>query len=100
MRQQYRDRVVWSRHIMKSRHLGVYVRALDWNGICNGSFKATYWNGAKNFITTTVYSIACKFVALTDMEELHIQTASDLPNNALIFTFELRFRYNMEPPYS
>ena len=34
------------------------------------------------------------------MEELHIQTVSDLPNNTLIFTFELRFRYNMEPPYS
>jgi hypothetical protein len=34
------------------------------------------------------------------MEELHIQTASDLPNNTLILTFELRFRYNIEPPYS
>ena len=77
----------------------VHTRAPDWNGTWNGSSKATYWNGAKNLISTTVYSIACKFDALTDMEELHIQTASDLPNNTLIFIFELRFRYNMEPPY-
>jgi len=34
--------------------------------------EATYWNGAKNSILTTVYSIACKFDAFTDMEELHI----------------------------
>ena len=54
----------------------------------------------KNLISTTVYSTACKFAVLTDMEELHIQMASDLPNNTLIFIFELRFRYNMEPPYS
>ena len=62
--------------------------------------EATYWNGAKNSILTTVYSIACKFDALTDMEELHIQKSPDLPNDTLIFIFELRFRYNMEPPYS
>ena len=30
------------------------------------------------------------------MEELHIQTASDLPNKPLIFRFELQLRYNME----
>ena len=58
--------------------------------------KAPYWNGAKNLIITTVYSIACKFDALADMEELHIQKSSDLPNNTLIFIFELHFRYNME----
>ena len=51
-------------------------------------------------MSITAYGIACKFDALTDMEELHIQTASDLPNNTLIFTFSLRFHYNMEPPYS
>ena len=58
--------------------------------------EATYWNGAKNLISTTVYSIACKFDALTDMEELHIQKSSDLPNDSLIFRFELHFGYNME----
>ena len=30
------------------------------------------------------------------MEELHIQSSSDLPNNTLIFRFEFRFGYNME----
>jgi len=34
------------------------------------------------------------------MEELHIQKSSDLPNNNLIFRFELHFGYNMEPLYS
>ena len=51
--------------------------------------EAPYWNGAKNLILTTVYGIACKFDALTDMEELHIQKSSDLPNDNLIFIFEL-----------
>ena len=37
MRQQYRDWVVWGRHIIRSCHLGAYARALDCNGICNGS---------------------------------------------------------------
>ena len=46
--------------------------------------EATYWNGAKNLD------------ALTDMEELQIQKSSDLPNNTLIFRFELHFGYNME----
>ena len=46
--------------------------------------EAPYWNGAKNLITTTIYSIAREFDALTDMEELHIQKSSDLPNNSLI----------------
>ena len=55
--------------------------------------EAPYWNGAKNLISTTVYGIACKFDALTDMEELHIQKSSDLPNDHLIFRFELRFGY-------
>ena len=58
--------------------------------------EATYWNGAKNLILTTVYSIVCKFDALTDMEELHIQKSSYLPNTHLIFRFELHFGYNME----
>ena len=57
--------------------------------------KATYWNGAKNLISTTVYSIACKFDALTDMEELHIQKSSDLPNDNLIFIFELHIQYEV-----
>jgi len=83
MRQQYRDRGVWSRHIIRSRYFGAYMRASDWYGIWNGGSRATYWNGAKNLISTTVYSIACKFDALTDMEELHIQKSSDLPNNTL-----------------
>jgi len=56
-------------------------------------------NGAKNLISTTVYSIAYKFDALTDMEELHIQKSSDLPNNTLIFRFEPHFGYNVESPY-
>ena len=30
------------------------------------------------------------------MEELHIQKSSDLPNDTLIFIFELHFGYNME----
>ena len=30
------------------------------------------------------------------MEELHIQSSSDLPNNTLIFRFEFRFGYNIE----
>jgi len=34
--------------------------------------EALYWNSAKNLISTTVYSIAYKFDALTNMEELHI----------------------------
>ena len=58
--------------------------------------EATYRNGAKNLISTTVYSTACKFDALTDMDELHIQKSSDLPNTHLIFGFELHFGYNME----
>ena len=48
-------------------------------------------NGAKNLISTTVYSIACKFDALTDMEELHIKKSSDLPNDHLIFRIDLHF---------
>ena len=58
--------------------------------------ETTCWNGARNFISTTVYSIACNFDALTDMEELHIQKSSDLPNTHPIFKFELHFGYNME----
>ena len=58
--------------------------------------EATYWNGVKNLISTTVYSIDCKFDALADMEELQVQKSSDLPNNTLIFRFELHFGYNME----
>jgi len=61
--------------------------------------EAIYWNGAKNLISTTVYSIACKFDALADMEVLYIQKSLDLPNNSLIFRFELHFHYNMEPPF-
>jgi hypothetical protein len=91
MRQQYRDRGVWSRHITKSCYFGAYTRAPYWYGIWNGGSKAIYWNGAKNLISTTVYSIAYKFDALTDMEELHIQKLSYLPNDHLIFRFELRF---------
>jgi len=34
------------------------------------------------------------------MEELYIQKSSDLPNDHLIFRFELHFGYNIEPPYS
>ena len=30
------------------------------------------------------------------MEELHIQKSSDLPNDTLIFIFELHFGYDME----
>ena len=67
---------------------------LKWN--IEWELEATYWNGAKNLILTTVYSIACKFDALADMEELHIQKSSDLPNTHLIFRFELHFGYNME----
>ena len=70
---------------------------LIWN--MEQELEATYWNGAKNLISTTVYSIACKFDALTDIEELHIQKSLDLPNDTLIFIFELHFGYNMEPPY-
>ncbi|OCK90377.1 uncharacterized protein K441DRAFT_666479 [Cenococcum geophilum 1.58] len=33
------------------------------------------------------------------MEELHIQKSSDLPNNSLIFRFELQISYIMEPQY-
>ena len=99
MRQQYRDRGVWSRHITKSRYFGGYMRAPYWYRIWNRRSKATYWNGAKNLISTTAYSIACKFDALADMEELHIQKSSYLPNDTLIFIFELHFGYNMEPPY-
>jgi hypothetical protein len=51
--------------------------------------EATYRNGARNLISTT---IARKFDALTDMEELQIQ---DLPNNTLIFRFELHFGYTI-----
>ena len=61
--------------------------------------EATYWNGAKNLISTTVYSIACKFDALTDMEELHIQKSSDLPNNHLIRgPFRLQYGVATEHP--
>jgi len=42
-----------------------------------------------------VYGIACKFDALTDMEELHIQKSSDLPNDNLIFRFELHIQYEV-----
>jgi len=80
MRQQYRDQGVRSHHIIRSRYFSAYMRAPGWYGIWNGGSKATYWNGAKNFISTTVYSIACRFDALTDMEELHIQNSSDLPH--------------------
>ena len=57
--------------------------------------EAIYWNDAMNLISTTAYSIACKFDALTNMEELQIQKLSDLPNNHLIFRFELHTGYNM-----
>jgi len=100
MRLQYRDRGVWSRHITRSRDFGAYTKAPYRYGIWNmeQELEATYWNGAKNLISTTVYSIACKFDALTDMEELQIQKSSDLLNNTLIFGFELHFGYNMELP--
>ena len=64
MRQQYHDRGVWSRHITKSRYFGTYTRAPYWYGIWNGGSKAAYWNGAKNLISTTVYSIACNLTRL------------------------------------
>jgi len=72
MRQQYRDRGVWSRYITKSRYFSAYIRALYSYRIWNGGLKAIYWNGAKNLILTTVYSIASNFNALADIEELHI----------------------------
>ena len=97
MRQQYRDWGMWSCYIIRSRWL--CMRELHIN--------MEYGTGAQSYILkrcqephlTTVYSIACKFNALTDMEELQIQKSSDLPNNHLIFRFELHFGYNMEPPY-
>ena len=87
--QQYRDWGVWSRHIIRSRYFGIYARAPEsiWN--MGQELEAPYWNGAKNLISTTVYCIAYKFDALTDMEELHIQKSSYLPNDNLIFIFEL-----------
>jgi hypothetical protein len=60
--------------------------------------EAIYWNDAMNLISTTAYSITCKFDALTNMEELQIQKLSDLPNNHLIFIFKLHTSYN-ESPY-
>ena len=46
--------------------------------------KATYWNGAKNLISTTVYSIACKFDAFTEQHphELHFGYNMELQPNA------------------
>ena len=66
MRRQYRDWGVWSRHIIRSRHFGVYARAPEslWN--MGQELEAPYRNGAKNLISTTVYRIACRFAALTD----------------------------------
>jgi hypothetical protein len=101
MQQEHRNLGVWSHYVIRSRHFGVYTRGPDWHGIWNGSSKATYWNGAKNLISTTVYSIACKFDAFTDMEELHIQKSLDLPNNSLIFRFKLHIKYEVateQPP--
>ena len=99
LRQQYRDWGVWSRHIIRSRYLGIYARTpeLIWN--MGQELEAPYWNGAKNLISTTVYGIACKFDAPTDMKELHIQKSSDLPNDNLIHIWA-PYRLNMEPPYS
>ena len=59
--------------IAKSVYWGVYARAPEsiWN--IRQELETTYWNGAKSSISTTVYGIACKFAALTDMEEVHIQ---------------------------
>ena len=94
MRQQYRSRGVESLYHERSslwRVCGSSI--LIWN--MERELKAPYWNGAKNLISTSVYSIACKFNAPTDMEELHVQKSSDLPNNNLIFRFELHFGYNM-----
>jgi len=74
----------------------IYARAPEsiWN--MEQELEAPYWNGAKSSILTTVYSIACRFAALTDIEELYIQKSSDLPNDHLIFRFELHFGNNME----
>ena len=52
---------------------------LIWN--MEQELEATYWNGAKNLISTTVNSIACKFDALTDMEELHFGYNMELQPN-------------------
>jgi len=58
-----------------------------------GAAKATYRNGAKNLISTTVYSIACKFDALTDMEELYIQKSSDLPTASYLYLGSVSVKY-------
>jgi len=68
--------------------------------ILYGIWNSSILKRCQELHSTTVYGIACKFAALTDMEELHIQKSSDLPNNHLIFRFELHFGYTMEPPYS
>ena len=63
-----------------------------------GSQKATYWIGAKSFISPTTYGIACKFDAPTDKEELLIQKSPYLPNTSLQFRFELLVASKKSPP--
>jgi len=60
-------------------------------------FEAPDWTSAKNLSLTTVYSIAFKFDALTDLKELQIRKLSDLPNNHLRIRFELQIGCILEP---
>ena len=72
MRQQYRDWCVWSSYIIRSRWL--CMRELHIN--------MEYGIGAQSYILkqyqephlTTVYSIACKFNALTDMRSFRFKS--------------------------
>ena len=63
-----------------------------------GSQKAPYWKGAKSFISSTIYGMACKFNALADKEELLIQMSLYLPNTSLQFRFELLTASKKSPP--
>ena len=51
-------------------------------------------------ISPSIYGKVLKFDALADMEPLHIEKSSDLPNERPIFILKLHFNSNLEPPYS
>src|SRR5207248_8678612 len=51
-------------------------------------------------ISPSIYGKVLKFDALADMEPLHIEKSSDLPNERPIFILKLHFNSNLEPSYS
>jgi len=90
VRLQYRNRACGVAILQKSWLWAAYAKSsiLIWN---MNRARSYILKCAKNLISTTVYSIACKFDGATDMEKLQIQKSQIYRNNTLIFRFELHF---------